>query len=421
MRRSGIRRIEIWTIPAWLLAAVPAGAQQIIDLPAEDRWLEAGIEEVYRVGTAVTGQDWQQFGEIAEVAFDAAGNLYVFDRQAQRIFVVGPDGNLIRELGRPGEGPGEFSTSGAMAVFADGRVVVVDLSRRGYHIFAADGEFERWVPVARPPAIVRISRVVAQPGADAIIGVPTLATGMTMGKEAFRQPVKLDTSHAFERATLSGEESETDTVAEAWLPPIDTEGLDRKDLRNYAALPTRLLPEFSPELHWGVLPDGRVVFSDSSTYTVKVAEAGTGVVRILTRPIPPEPVTGRAIRAEKDRRLRRLEETTAPGANLRERRREIEELEFHTELSVIRGLGTTWDGEIWVLRRGEGPRDDGPIDVVTADGRYLGSYSAGATRIPDAFGPDGLGAYVERNELGVQTVVVRRIVVGPLVPPSTTL
>ena len=386
MRCSRIRRIEISTIPAWLLAAVPAGAQQIIDLPAEDRWLEAGIEEVYRVGAAVTGQDWQQFGEIAEVAFDAAGNLYVFDRQAQRIFVVGPDGHLIRELGRPGEGPGEFSTSGAMAVFADGRLVVV-----------------------------------AQPGADAIIGVPTLATGMTMGKEAFRQPVRLDTSHAFERATLSGEESETDTVAEAWLPPIDTEGLDRKDLRNYAALPTRLLPEFSPELHWGVLPDGRVVFSDSSTYTVKVAEAGTGVVRILTRPFPTEPVTGRVIRAEKDRRLRQLEETTAPGANLRERRREIEELEFHTELSVIRGLGTTWDGKIWVLRRGEGPRDDGPIDVLDADGRYLGSYRAGATRIPDAFGPDGLGAYVERNELGVQTVVVRRIVVGHLVPPSTTL
>ena len=364
------------------------------------------------MGAAVTGQDWQQFGEIAEVAFDGAGNLYVFDRQAQRIFVVGPDGNLIRELGRPGEGPGEFSTSGAMAVFADGRVVVVDL-RRGYHIFGADGEFERWVGVAKPPAIVRISRVVAQPGADAIIGVPTLATGMTMGKEAFRQPVKLDTSHAFERATLSGEESETDTVAEAWLPPIDTEGLDRKDLRNYAALPTRLLPEFSPELHWGVLPDGRVVFSDSSTYTVKVAEAGTGVARILTRPFPPEPVTGRVIRAEKDRRLRRLEERAAPGANLRERRRQIEELEFHTELSVIRGLGTTWDGEIRVLRRGEGPRDDGPIDVLDADGRYLGSYRAGATRIPDAFGPGGLGAYVESDELGVQTVVVRRVVARP--------
>ena len=404
--------MKYWTIPASLLVALPAGAQQTIHLPAEDRWLEPAIEEVYRVGTAVTGEEWEQFGQLAEVAFDAAGNLHVFDRQAQRIFVVGRDGELIRELGGPGEGPGEFTTSGAMAVFADGRVVVVDLSRQGYHIFGAGGEFERWVRVAEPPAIVRISRVLAQPGVDAIIGVPTLATGMSMTGRAFDEPVRLDASHAFERTTLSGDESETDTIAEAWLPPIDTEGLDRKDLRNYGPLPTRLLPEFSAELHWGVLPDGSVAFSDSSTYKVKVAGMGSGVVRILTRPFPPEPVTARVIRAEKDRRLRRLEESARPGANLQARRREIEELEFHTELSVIRGMGTTWDGRIWVLRRGDGPHDDGPIDVIAPEGRYLGSFRAGEVALPDAFGPDGLGAYVERNELGVQMVVVRRLVVG---------
>ena len=403
-----MRRIESRIVLACLLVPLPAGAQEIIALPAEDRWLDPAIEEVYRVGAAVTGEEWEQFGQLAEVAFDAAGNLHVFDRQSQRIFVVGRDGELIRELGRPGE----FATSGAMAVFADGRVVVVDVSRRGYHIFGGDGEFQRWVRVAEPPAIVRISRVVAQPGVDAIVGVPTLATVMSMTGRAFDEPVRLDASHAFERTTLSGDESETDTIAEAWLPPIDTEGMDRKDLRNYGPLPTRLLPEFSAELHWGVLPDGGVAFSDSSTYKVKVARAGSGVVRLLTRPFPPEPVTARVIRAEKDRRLRRLEESARPRANLQAMRREIEELEFHSELSVIRGLGTTWDGRIWVLRRGDGPLDDGPIDVLAAEGRYLGSFRAGEMALPDAFGPDGLGAYVERNELGVQTVVVRRLVAG---------
>ena len=77
---------------------------------------------------------------------------------------------------------------------------------------------------------------------------------------------------------------------------------------------------------------------------------------------------------------------------------------------MVRGLATTWDGRIWVLRRGEEPLSDGPIDVITADGRYLGSYPAGATAIPDAFGPAGLVAFIERNELDVETVVVRRLV-----------
>ena len=153
-----------------------------------------------------------------------------------------------------------------------------------------------------------------------------------------------------------------------------------------------------------------MAFSDSTTYAVKVVEPGAGVVRILKRPFQPEPVTGRTIRAEKRRWLLRLEETAALGANLQARRRSIEELEFHTELSVIRGLGTTWDGYIWVLRRGEGPRDNGPIDVLTPDGRYLGSYPAGTTALPAAFGPDGLVAFVEVSELRVQTVVVKRVV-----------
>ena len=83
------------------------------------------------------------------------------------------------------------------------------------------------------------------------------------------------------------------------------------------------------------------------------------------------------------------------------------------ELSVIRGLRTTLDGHIWVLRRGEGPYDDGPIDVLVTDGRYLGSYRAGATPLPAAFGPDGLVAMIETNELGVQTVVVKRLVTNP--------
>ena len=44
---------------------------------------------------------------------------------------------------------------------------------------------------------------------------------------------------------------------------------------------------------------------------------------------------------------------------------------------------------------------------MTSDGRYLGSYPAG-TRMPDAFGPDGLVAFIETDALGVHTVVVRR-------------
>ena len=63
---------------------------------------------------------------------------------------------------------------------------------------------------------------------------------------------------------------------------------------------------------------------------------------------------------------------------------------------------------IWVQRRGDEPVSDGPIAVLTMDGRYLGSYPSG-TIMPDAFGPGGLVAFMEADELGLQTVVVRRV------------
>jgi len=399
---------------ALLLALLPvasAGAQQIIQLPPEDRWLEADFEELYRLGT-MAGEDWEQFGHIMGAAFDGAGNLFLYDHlmEAQIVFVVGSDGRLVRRLGGPGEGPGEFAYAGPMAVLADGRVAVVDVGRGGYHLFAADGEFERLVRMAEPTGLTGTGRVAAQLGSDAVIGVPTLATAWTISGAAFSNPVMFPTSHPFERTMLSGEETVTDTVAEAWLPSVDISDMDHTDLVNNAPRPTSELPEFSPELHWGVLPDGRVAFSDSATYAVKIAEAGAGVVRILSRPFRPEPVTGGMIRAERRRRVDRLEENAAPGANLQARRRRIAELEFHTELSVIRGLATTWDGAIWVLRRGAGPLDDGPIDVLTPEGRYLGSYPAATTALPAAFGPEGLVAFIEVSELGVQTVVVKRMV-----------
>ena len=400
------------TLAAWLLTTIPADAQEVVVLPGEDRWLEPGFEELYRLGSVLSGADWQQFGHIESVAFDGAGNLQVFDDQAQLVYVVGTDGELIRELGGPGDGPGEFGGAAAMTAFADGRIVVMDRSRRGYHIFAANGDFERTVRMSGSAAVTTSAPIAALPGAEAVVRVPTLGTGTMFTADAFSGPIRWHTSHAFERTILSGEETVVDTIAEAWLPPPNTEGMPEVVQRNFAPIPGLLLPAFSAEVYWGVLPDGLVAFSDSSTYTVKIAEPGTGVVRILRRPLQPRPVTRGMIRAEKDRRLQALEESGAAGDNLRVGRRRIEELKFHTELAVIRGLRPTWDGHIWVLRRGEGPHDDGPIDALAAEGRYLGSYRTGSTEVPAAFGPDGLVAMIERNELGVQTVVVKRVVTG---------
>ncbi len=427
------RRTLCWIALACLLAALPAAAQEVATLPAEDRPLDFRFEEMYRLGT-LAGEAWEQFGDVGDIGFDGAGNLYVLDRQVEHIVVAGPTGEFVRELGRKGEGPGEFEEVHGLAVKRDGGAIVTDSRRLVFHIFQADGRVERTVRMDFTVDVLRIGNFVVQPGADAIIAVPSAADEYIPRISPWLSPRERErlggtlempppaTSHAIERTVLDGRRAKTDTIAEGWMPPIDEGAVaalpawaqgNRTAIQFALGFPV-LVPDlhraFRPDFHWGVLPDGSVAFADSSTYTVRIAAIGPGVVRVLRRPIRPEPVTNRIMRAERRRRLSELQANAEPDEDLQGERERIENLQFHPVVPVIRGLATTWDGQIWVLRRGEEPLSDGPIDVLTADGRYLGSYPAGATVMPDAFGPGGLVAFVEKDELDVETVVVKRVV-----------
>ena len=175
---------------------------------------------------------------------------------------------------------------------------------------------------------------------------------------------------------------------------------------------------FRPELMAGALPDGGVAYSDSSAYAIKFAAPGGRVTRIVTRPLRPRPVTDRIRTEEIDRRLESLEAgrpTTgdpamqaAMQAMIDAQRAGIESMEFHPEMPVVLALRTDWEGTIWVCRRGEEGVGGDPIDLITADGRYLGTFAPGATTLPEAFGPGGLVAFVETDDLDVPYVVVKR-------------
>ncbi len=387
---------------ASLLATAPATAQEIITLPTEDRPLTPDFEELYRVGS-VSGADWEQFGNVRRVGFDGAGRLYVFDNQADRVTVVGPDGEFLWAFGRSGEGPGEFRNADGLAVMRDGRAVLADAGHRAYHIFGADGTFERMVRMAPEPGAVIITDLLPDPGGEAIfsaVGAQTLsASGITRGSNGRH------TSRPVERITITGEEAQKDTVAEGWLPPGRI----------------RPVKVFGPRILVGVLPDGSVAFADSTAYAIKIARPGAGVWRILKRPFHPIPVTNRVIEAETERRIRTYEEQGVPAivlngvnVNARSPREQVESdfdlFGFFDEVSIVRGLRTGWNGEIWVRRHGEEPGDDvGPIDVLTMAGRYLGTYPAGEVAWPAAFGPDGLVAFIERDEMDVRSVVVKRL------------
>ena len=394
VRRSVVKAMcaACWAMSTSLLLAPSAHAQEIIQLPAADRWLAPDFEEVYRIGS-LSGEEWEQFGYVYEVAFDGAGQLYMLDVQSSLITVVGPDGEFRRTFGGPGEGPGEFRSPLALSVFRDGRVVVGDTDHLAYNLFGATGDFERRVGWGFGDERPVLRGVMPDPQGDALFS----AVGSRFRGVIYVGETKSHTSRAVERITLTGEDATRDTAAEGWLP----EGGESI----YTGLPQ--VKAFGSRMLLGVLPDGSVAFSDSTAYTIKIARPGSGVWRILQRPLQPITVTGRMINSERDRLRERIAGRSGPLAQYENER--IDNLPFSEEVAILRDLRTSWDGEIWVQRHGEEPIDDfGPIDRLTTDGRYLGSYRTGAIDMPAAFGPDGLIAFIETDELDVREVVVRR-------------
>jgi hypothetical protein len=414
-------RVFAGTTAALLLIAAPLAAQEITELPGQDRMLNANFEEVFRVGS-FDGAEWETFGEVDGLAFDAEGNLFIYDGQSSRVVVTDNEGNFLREVGQAGEGPGEFRMPMGITVLRDGTLVVADMGHRAYSVFRPDGVFDRMISMGGGGGMIRIGELQADPtGMSVISGGGGMQ--IRMGPGAGEEP----TSRPIERIVLSGEEALATTVAEAWLPPRSDRPMELSGGGTSFSMGAGRPREFEPGLYSGVLPDGGVVYSDSTGYALKVVDASGALQRVLHRPFNARPVTEAIEEAERERQMQALIEggggtmrviTAGPGGGRQEVPPEviremmqgrIEQMEFYPELPVLQGLTTGWNGTIWVERRGDEPVGVGPIDLVKPDGQYVGTFATGETEVPMAFGPDGLIAFMELDEFDVPTVVVKRL------------
>jgi hypothetical protein len=409
---------------ATVLSSCGVTAQQT-DLPASDRPLEPRVEDVFRVGK-IDGADWEIFGERPEVAFDGAGNLHIFDPMSHRVVVVNSGGEFVRQIGRRGDGPGELRTPMGFAVMRDGTVVVADMGHAAFLVFAPDGSFQRSASFRGGDGVTVMGEVHADPRGGALLSAGSRATMIQAGSPGGLGGPRPSTRTVtrFELAEAGGSR----VVFTGWEPPPAEVPQQTGNVR------MRPMPRaFEPQLHVAALPDGGFVVSDSTAYELKVVSSEGRVERTLRRPLRPTPVTSQIQRAERERRLAEMDAGRGPqvqvstlgggpgggaGAGAPSQaqvqqmlRQQLDQLQFYPELSVVTGLGTGWSGKIWVSRRAAGndPNAPGPVDVLTPTGDYLGTIAANRLQVPDAFGPDGLAAWIERDQFDTPTMVVRRL------------
>ena len=382
--------------------------------------LSPTTEDLYSVGQ-YSGEDWENFTRVDKVAFDASGNLHIFDPEAMRIVVVDQEGNFLREIGREGEGPGELDWPWGFELLRDGRIVIYDFPRTR-QVYDPQGAFIEEVTFdmfAGAPG----SLLMARPDSRLVS-----RGGMRMARPDQEEEEEEDPHlRDIELFTIGGADKEV--LYRAWnLEPTELdEELTTENERGQTEMSFEMtrMRAFEPGLHLGMLSDGRLAVVDSMAYRVKLIGLDGSVVGALERPIVPETVTGAVREAERERRREALSEpltaTVESAAFLDDdliqqmRANQLEQVDnmvFTDVIPAIAGLAVDGGDRIWVERTGPGGDGPGPIDILTADGEYIGTLPADGPRIPDAFGPDGLMAYIETGEFDVPIIRVIRVAMG---------
>jgi hypothetical protein len=396
------------------IGPVAASGQQVQRLPERDAALEARFEPVFTVGKE-EGTDTEVFSQVPAIAIDASANLYVLDRDNARVLVFGPDGGFVRQIGKQGEGPGEFRIPVAVAPLDDGRIAVYDMAGRTISLFTADGRYESLVRLTEAVGTFPQMRAFARGG--------VLLTGTQMNVTPGEAPSISDSLPILWQAVTADSRTQTLVRVPSIGPVLNTSGTANS--REVRLSPP---PVFSPAVSWSALPDGHLAVSAAGDWQVQVFGPDGRPTAVLERPLRARAITERDRDAARERRRANLESgagaVRVENVNGRERmsvggqgggvpREQIERilagLEFAPTIPVIAGLRADRDGRIWVQREGGPGEDGGPIDVISPDGRYLGTIRGQS--LPDAFGPDGLAAWIQADDLGVQRVTVRRVTI----------
>ena len=378
----------------------------IVTNPAQGDWSVAPQPQVTKdldIGT-VEGEAAYQFGAIASIDVNDAGEILVLDQQAAQVRVFDATGKHLRSIGRPGGGPGELTPGQTLVGMRAGRgdtVYVADLGSFRIVGFAGDGtEFGSYpIPLAQGiPVIMRPA-----PGGKLAIQMRRMALpGITDSTVTPRDFIIIRDLAA----------STADTVA-------TLESGETLQFGKGGKLQTRI---FSSEPVWTVLDDGRIVIGRNDRYSFQVFSPDGTLERVISRPAVPVPVTAADQQAYRSV-MRKLvgEQLASSGgaespATIAYVDRMMKDMQFAEYFPVYANLMAGPDNTLWVqhfpniaatLESAEPDLQNltsPDWDVFDSQGRLLG-----AVTLPERFNgvrAAGNAIYgVQRDELDVQHVV----------------
>lgn len=109
---------------------------------------DARLESEFSIGV-LDGAPEYQFGNLRALAVGPDERIYVLDGHGPVIRMYAPDGTYLQDVGREGEGPGEYKRpDSGLAFLPDGRLALRDPGNGRISLYSADGAYVDSWPVA---------------------------------------------------------------------------------------------------------------------------------------------------------------------------------------------------------------------------------------------------------------------------------
>jgi hypothetical protein len=99
----------------------------------------------------------EAFSEVAAFVVDAAGTVFGLDSKDRRIKVFDPSGKFLRQIGKPGQGPGELGMPANVQLTNDNNLMITDATNGKLSIFKLSGEHVKDVSTAGRLGFVSMS------------------------------------------------------------------------------------------------------------------------------------------------------------------------------------------------------------------------------------------------------------------------
>ena len=395
---SGVRLVQNGEVGAW-------GADP------------ARLTETLRIGV-IDGEEPYQLSEVYALAVADDGTLFVGNNQTSSVRVFSATGEFVREIGRQGQGPGEYTMVNDVWLAGD-RIVIIDWQlggRAGVH--TVEGELVHFWTGRRPDES-RLTPVGFTPeGWVAHYDPPYRRVDVAPGEAFTRQ-----------RHLYRFDPEANDTVVRIIAMPTrtlygspQTEGLDW-------AL-------FDPHLSFELDASGNMYVVRGETYRIDVHDATGRLIRGISRTWTPVPVRDEDISRLKEMigtfydtlSRRPLPERQAERDRVLERIDRQRGFNPRPHLPPLGRLLVSRDGSFWIERADitdpaqleferlfGGFGDDSPRpkrwDLFDAEGTYLASVELDPRFNPLAVrGTEVTGVY--RDDLDVEYVVTYRATPG---------